>query len=185
MSIYFNHKLGRIHQRGFTLIEALVAVMVFSVVTVVVGSSFSNMITLQRRGFSAQKLQENSMFVLELMAREIRVSTVNGPDYACLSGPDFGTTLTITHPVNGTVSYRSANGIVYRTEGGIETALNPPDTQFTKLYFCVKNSGIDQYQTRVTIIVQVENTTGIANDKLIFNLQTTVSSRVTDNELQN
>ncbi|MDP2647887.1 MAG: prepilin-type N-terminal cleavage/methylation domain-containing protein [Candidatus Yanofskybacteria bacterium] len=170
---------------GFTLIEIIVAVGVFSFVVTIMGSSFAQMIKLQRRALSAQKIQENSMFVLELMAREIRVSTVQSGNMACTNPGNFGTSLAITHPVSGTISYRSSNGIVYRTEGGIETSISSQDVNFSQLYFCIKGSGLDTVQTRIGIIAQVENTTGIASDKLIFNLQTTVTSRNTSNEFQN
>src|SRR5438105_4644914 len=94
-----NNKFSK--QLGFTLIEVMISSLVFSIIMITVSSLFIQILNNQRRAFAMQKIQENSLFIMELMAREIRVSKIenqNSPDCTL-------TSLSITHPVNGPVTY--------------------------------------------------------------------------------
>ena len=86
-------------QKGFTLIETLTTTLIFSILVVEIGLLVSQSFNLERRGFSAQKIQENGLLVLETMAREIRVSRVANQDSNCTA-----TSLTITHPDQGAIA---------------------------------------------------------------------------------
>jgi len=68
---------------GFTLIELMVSVFMFSILMIVVESAFVSSLDMQRRAFSIQQSEENANFMLESMAKEIRVSKVSGPDSDC------------------------------------------------------------------------------------------------------
>ena len=176
--------IARAYQAGFSLIEVLAALLAFSIILITVGSIFVRMVAFQRRGFAAQKIQENSLYVLELMAREIRVSTI-GPnqDNDCSSTP--GTTLSMNHPVNGSVTYSlSPEGMVSRTVGGVEAYISSRDVKFTSLGFCINGSSRDQKQARIAIIATVENTEGLPAEKLTFHLETMVAAREIATELQ-
>ena len=171
------------NSQGFTLIEMLVTVFVFSVIVIGVGGIFTDILALQRRGSGAQKVQENTQFVLELMAREIRVSKVDNQDAPLCDR----TTLTIVHPVNGPVSYSTANGRIQRLAGGILTTLTSNDVNITRLNFCVAGttvtSGVgDHLQARVGIILQASSQDSNPEDTVTFDLQTMVVSR--DNDIE-
>src|SRR3990167_2313335 len=84
---------------GFTIIEVLVSAFVFSIIAIVVGGLFVQILASERRAFACQKIQENGLFIMELMSREIRVSQIENQNSSNCSA----TTLTIQHPVNGTV----------------------------------------------------------------------------------
>ncbi len=167
---------------GFTLVEMLVAMLVFSLIAMAVSLVFVQAISIENRGQGAQKVQENALFALELMAREIRVSvfTTNQDSSDCSR-----TTITFHHPVNATVSYGfdSINNAVTRTAEGIVTQLTGKDVE-TSAHFCVLGSGIDQSQVRVTILMNIKNKAKNPAEQVIFNIQTTVSSRDIGQEQQ-
>ncbi|MBX4211377.1 MAG: prepilin-type N-terminal cleavage/methylation domain-containing protein [Candidatus Yanofskybacteria bacterium] len=172
------------NQGGFTVIEMITAVFVFSVIMVATGTAFVHTLGLQRRGFGAQKVQENTLFVLETMAREIRVSTIQTPDSNCGLGAQA--VLTINHPVNGIVQYSiNAGGAITRTVGGVTTIISGQDVTFINPQFCVRGSGIDDKQVRVTIVATVENISTSGRDKVSVPIQTTVSSREVATEFEN
>jgi len=61
-------------QVGFTLIETLIAVSMFSVVIVIALDSFVKIIKLNRQSVQAQELQDNMRFLYELMSKEIKMA---------------------------------------------------------------------------------------------------------------
>ncbi len=162
------------YEKGFTLIEMLVTVSVFTVLMTIIGSIFTQTLDLQRIAFNLQTLEENSRFSLEVMAREIRFGKLTGPSTAC-PGSD---SLSLVHPVNGDIAYNLVDGRVVRNVNGIDAILTSTKVDVTSLNFCVTGaeSG-DGKQPMVTILMSME--TGIKNPQRI-NLQTTITTRLLD-----
>src|SRR3989338_9469835 len=99
---------------GFTIVEVLIASFVFSIIAIGISSIFIGILTNERRAFAAQKIEENEMFVLEMMARDIRVSKIENQE-----DPTCGlTTLTITHPVKGAIVYGFQDGGIQKNQRG-------------------------------------------------------------------
>lgn len=166
-------------ESGFTIVEVVIAAFVFSIIGILVGNIFVQSSHLQRRGFSAQAIQENAQFALEMMTREIRVGAITTVDSECSS-----TSLDLIHPVNGSVWYSLSGGVVVRTEGGVRTELTSTDVNVTKMVFCISGSASnDDRPTRVTIVMNVQNRTG--RDIVSVPIQTTVVSRDIASELIN
>jgi len=165
-------------QRGFGIVELIVATFVFSIMSVIVATNFVDVLDLQRRGFAAQAIQEEILFATEMMTREIRVSQIQSPD-------DLGcnlTTLSIGHPINGPIVYSVSGGIINKTVGGNTFSITSSKVNFSRLNFCVRGSGVDDEQPRVTIIASVRPTGG---EDLQFDIQTSISSRDLREELLN
>lgn len=177
-----NYFRGPASSAGFTLVEALVAALVFSIIAMAVSTFFTRSLGLQRKGLGAQKVQENALFALELMAREIRVSTF--PSVQDAPACD-NTSLTIIHPVNGTVTYAfdASNEVITRTAGGVTANLTASDINVTRLGFCVKGSGLDGYQARVGIVANFQSDVASAQDRVDVDIQTSVSLRDVVTEL--
>jgi len=164
-------------QRGFSLIELLVAATVFTFVAAGVSGLFVSALNLQRRATSIQHIEENALFVLESIAREVRVSIVESGDTGC-APPGLDTReLVIKHPVNGTVRYQ------YETLGGLGRitrngeSMTSEDVNVTAFAFCVSGSGADNRQTRVTMPITLESTDVRQEMKVTTSLQTSVVSR--------
>ncbi|HZZ99218.1 MAG TPA: prepilin-type N-terminal cleavage/methylation domain-containing protein, partial [Candidatus Paceibacterota bacterium] len=156
-------KFSSNQQKGFTLVEMLVASLIFSIIVLAVSEIFVTVLTNQRRAFAAQQIEESGQFAMELMAREIRVSDITDQDSTDCSA----TTLTIDHPVNGTVVYSLNSGVLQRTADGVTTDISSSEVKFSRLNFCVAGSGpTDQEQARVAILAAVQNKSG--RDTLTF-----------------
>jgi len=166
-------------QKGFTIIEVLITSFVFSMIVIIVATNFVDILRLQRRGFAAQVIQEEALFSIEMMSREIRVSQINGPD-------DINcnlTSLTIDHPINGLTTFFANNGVINKTIGGDTFPITSSKINFSRLNFCIRGSGIDNAQPRITIVASIQTVGGQVN--LQFDIQTTVSSRDVREEFLN
>lgn len=164
-------------KNGFTLIELLVAVFVFSILVTLAGGSFVSTLSLQRRALNMKNTEENGRFILELMARELRVANpINTPDTNCpVSG---ASSLIFQHPVNGAVVYSLSGGQVHRQVGGTDTIISSPNVEVARLNFCISgNTANDDKQPRVTVILSLKSG-GTMVESSTIDLQTTVSQRV-------
>lgn len=158
-------------QKGFSIVEVITATFIFSIISIIVSTNFVDIMRLQRRGFGAQKIQEEALFAVESMAREIRVSQIQSPD-------DINcnlTSLIIDHPINGPTTYSVSSGIISKTVGGDTFPITSSKINFSRLNFCIRGAGIDDEQPRVTIVASVRTASGI--EGLQFDIQTTISSR--------
>ena len=165
-----------LHEKGFTLVELLVAILLVSIIMTIGASVFVQALDLQRRAFNIQQAEENASFVLEAMAKEIRVGVVTVPvsDSDCPATPSA--TLTITHPVNGTVSYSLVDTDIHRIVNGVDTVMNSNSVQFVRLSFCVTGVGVgDSKQPRITVIASVRSTA--TKQQITADIQTTISQR--------
>ena len=157
--------------KGFSVIEVLATALVFSMAVTSIVGILTRSLQLQRRATATQKIQENAMFVLEYMTREIRVSSIANQDSNCTA-----TVLNLNHPTSGSITYSLSNGSVTRTVGGVTGILSSNDIQFSGLVFCIKGSALgDNLPTRVTIIATISDrsTRPLAS----VALQTTIDSR--------
>ena len=168
---------------GFTLIEMLVTVLVFSMLVIIITGIFAQAVRVERQAVLSQRIQENAMYVLESMAKEIRVSDIIDQDSPnCAAAPlDH---ITINHPVNGVITYRlNSSGNIER-QSSSTTIVNSSVTQFTRFNFCITGSGINDNQSaKVTTLISIKNREGVG--QISINLQTTVVSRNVVTEFQN
>lgn len=145
-------------QKGFTLIELLVAMIIFAIVVTTVITIFVRGTTSQRRVFALQEIQENARFMIEKIAKEIRMSEIS-------SGSGEPSAIDIIHPVNDNVNYSFSAGQILRNGA----AINSNEVTVTGKFSIDKT-----YQPRVTISMEVKSSSQPENK---INLQTTLSSR--------
>ena len=165
-------------EAGFTIVEVLVTSVIFSIIAMAVSGIFVETLSLQRRASASQKIQDNAIFVLESMSRDIRVSAISNQE----SPGCTANTLTVIHPVKGDVVFRMNNGAIEKSQaGGPFVAISGSDVRFARFNFCITGSISDDDKTpKVAILTTVENVSG--REVLEVNLQTTVSSRDEINE---
>lgn len=179
MSKYRNTEILKYGQSGFSIVEVLITTFVFSIMSLIVAGNFVNILGLQRRGVAAQILQEESLFAIETMAREIRVSQITSSD-----DPNCNlTSLIINHPINGSTTYSASGGVISKTVGGSTFSITSSKISFSRLNFCVVGSGVDDKQPRIAVIASVKTAGG--QDGLRFDIQTTISSRDVREEFLN
>lgn len=178
-----NFKLFK-NQRGFSIIEAVTSIFVFSIVALIISGLLVQAMNVERRAFSAQAIQENVLAVLALMAKEIRVSTISDQNNNCTTDPPLNI-LNIIHPIEGAITYRLSSGVVERVTAGIIHTLSSDDVIFNNLIFCISGSAtpFDNKSARVTVLLSVSNKKG--RERLTTNIHTTVTSRDIVDELLN
>ena len=172
-------------ESGFSIIETIVSIFVFSVVALVVSSILVRSMQVERRAFANQVIQENALAVFEILAKEIRVSDINNQNTNCSTQAPL-TSLTINHPIDGAVLYRLDNeGMVEKIIGPATYIISSSEVIFNSLKFCVIGSALpkDDESARVTMIASISNKVG--PDFFTVNTQTTVFSRMIANQFEN
>lgn len=172
--------------KGFSLVEMLVAATIFSFMIVAITGIYSQIISLQRRAQGAARVQENALFIVESLAREIRFAKVSTPpDETCST-----TLLSINHPVNGLVEYQFQGGAIFRKQelgtGGTGTfeQITSPEVEFISFGFCIDGTEAgDDEQVRITMPMTIQNIASHPGNRVKVSLQTTVVSRDLETDL--
>ena len=164
---------NHISENGFTVVEVLVTSLIFSIMAMAVSAIFIQIINLERRAFAIQKIQDNALLVLEEVSRDMRVSRISNQE----SSNCTATTITLIHPLKGTVIYQVSAGTVQRSvNGGNLIDVSGSDVNFTRMNFCILGSlANDNKSPRVSIVTSVQNRTG--KEIMQIDLQTTTTSR--------
>ena len=176
--------------RGFTLLELIISLAVFSVVVLGALGSLLAITNAQKRAVALQTVQDNINFAFELMTKEIRTGSI----YHCgLSNSDIALSPQDCDTGGPSFTFRNARGqmVTYRVEDGhLEKiidgntldplVLTAAEVTVEYIQFYVLGSEAnDQMQPRVTIVMKA-----VAGEKEIgrsrINLQTTVSQRQID-----
>lgn len=188
------------HNKGFSLIEMMIAVAIFSVVMVVTMGALFMVVANNRKLQSMQTVVNALNFAFEDMARSIRVGSMYHCGYSgvaldasiatvrdCASGTgetamSFETDLGNTGTVSDQVIYRKNGSTIEKSSDGGATflAVTPPEVIITDLVFYVTGSSrSDTKQPRV--IVRVGGYMQIrANERSYFNLETMMTQRLYD-----
>lgn len=152
---------------GFTLVELLVAITLFSVVSLTIAGIFSMVLKSQRKAMSIGDVQEAGRYLLESMAKEIRMSTVN-------TGTSSGvTTINISNPRLETFDYTFDPASKQILRNG--QAINPSDTEVDGRFYIET----ENYPSRakVTIVIGIRSKNSRAEEGANMMLQATVAGR--------
>jgi len=181
---------------GFTLIEMLVAVMIFSLIIGVISGVFISGLRGQKMTLSSQKLLDQISYALEYMSRALRMANKQTADIpACLF--QEGLNYEITHSGSGLkfinhleeddcqeffledsqLKYRKKIG-----QAGEETLdLTSSNLQITSLIFSISGEGQDDdLQPRVTIFLNMKGKGQKPEEQPEMKIQTTISQRNLD-----
>lgn len=160
------------NKKGFTLIELIVAVALFVIVISIVISLFTTGLMGYRKVMAIQNVQENGLFLLEFIAKEIRMSTVN-------SNPNIYT-LKITRPNGESITYSFTGGAINRTSPSASGPINSPEVSVSGRFYTLGIGTGDNQQPRVSIVMKVESTSAKVEEKSEINIQATLSPRNLD-----
>ncbi len=180
---------------GFTLIEVLVSMSIFSIVMLVATGAVFSVIEANRKSHSLKSVMTNLNFALESMMRDIRVGTRYACDGSgdCPISPGARFLYKANRDVDGDSFYDPLDNndqIEYALSGGrIEKRIygTSPSTYpitaeeitITDLKFYVIGTGnSDGKQPKV--VFTISGYSGAGNSKSDFNIQTTVSQRALD-----
>jgi prepilin-type N-terminal cleavage/methylation domain-containing protein len=172
--------------RGFTLIEMIVSVGLFSVVMLVVTAAYLAIITLDKESRSTNELVVNLSFALESMARNVRTGTA----YSC-AGAGNGTCeqLSFIDAEGKPVTYvRKVEGVessIGQCLSGACTSssavgLTDPRITIQSLTFYVWGVGTGD-QTQPQVLMTVRGTMQASVSRTVdFTIQTSATQRVLD-----
>jgi len=179
-------------QNGFTLLELLISMTVFSIVVIAFLGLFVSTFKEQKKSLNTIHLVNNGSYVMEYMTRALRMAKKD------ITGACVGTAkYNYDNPENDTAAiqflvfnkeandfvcqkfYKDGNTLKARVGiSGAGEAMLPADIIVDNLNFMIIGDGQgDEVQPRVTLVLQIK-TTG-ANSQTM-SLQTTVSQRELD-----
>jgi prepilin-type N-terminal cleavage/methylation domain-containing protein len=176
---------------GFTLVEMMVAIAVFSLIMVAAMSALINVIDANNKARSVKTAVNNINFALESMSRDMR----SGTDYACGNNaepngncPGGGNIIKYKSPradLGRYVYYKFENnqikeclekdGQICDYDIGPFLPITSSEVKITKTVFYVLNTGETTKQPRAIITISGEAGT---KEKTVFDLQTGISQRV-------
>ena len=154
--------------RGFTLVELLVSILIFSVVMLIAVGSLLSMIDANRKAQTIKAVVNNLSFALDGMGREIRTgSTFHCGSSGALASPldcgGSGGTLIAFEPYGGDPSnandqmvYRlSSNKIERSVDGGATyAAITAPEVTISDLrFFVIGSSASDAVQPKIIMLL--------------------------------
>ncbi|MDP1624897.1 MAG: type II secretion system protein [bacterium] len=178
--------------KGFTLVEVLVAVSIFAMVMLVATGAVFSIVEANKKTHSLKSVMTNLNFALESMARDMRV----GSQYSC-SGecdPDFGTDVFsykanrsvdgdgVYDPESSTdrIEYSLDNGRIFKYITGLSAyPITAEEIHIESLrFYAVGTAEGDRIQPKV--LISIRGYAGVGVTRSEFNIQTTVSQRSID-----
>lgn len=174
-------------QRGYSLLELIVSLGIFSMVMLVVMSAYVTLISLDRKARANNQLAASLSFAVESMARSMRTGT----GYACSAntsspncGASGGASISFVDSQSQTITY------LLKSDGSIGQCTGSPCTNSTavsltdhridisSLRFYVRGVGVgDNIQPRVTFVIAGSMVTE-GGEVSTFSIQTGATQRL-------
>lgn len=185
----------KIKKGGFTLIEMMAAVMIFSLIIGAISGVFISSFRSQKSALSSQRLLNQTSYALEYMSRALRMSSKQTADIpTCLS--QSGLNYEITHSGSGLkfINHLEEDDCqeFFLQDGQLKQRkkigqgeqifdLTSPSLQITSLNFGSSGwSQDDDLQPRVTIFLAVKGKGQKPEEQPEIKIQTTISQRNLD-----
>lgn len=169
--------------RGFTLIELMVAVSIFSLVMVMSAGAILAILDANYKSQTERSVMDNLNNALEDMTRSIRF----GSHYHCGSSGDLtqtqdcasgNTAMAVLDSSGNTILYALSGGSITRSvNGGAALALTSPDITITSLAFRVFGSSVSDTLQPQAIVLIKGYVSGKNQTSSSFVLETTISQR--------
>lgn len=160
--------------RGFTMIEFMVAGAVFVTIMMAITSIFVRSLRAYSQMVANQEVQDEIRYAVDTISRAVRVSEI-------VSG---GASLSIqNHPTKGNITYTLNGGVL--EENGIGITSSKVDIE--SLSFTVSGIGFEGFgigvQPRVTINIKAKSANPVFAAQTELYIQTTISQKVLDVDL--
>lgn len=189
---------------GFTLVELLVAVSIFSLTMLIIVSSLLTMVDANRKGQALSSVMNNMHFALESMTRNARTGTA----YLCGATYNAPTSPTAADCTGGNVVFgytaSDGRGVFYRHVSGnpgyIDRCIDPdpvdavypcntatnwikmtaPEINITQGRFYLFGTAPFPNGVQPRVVMVIRGTATVAGDQTAFDIQTTVVQRTPD-----
>jgi prepilin-type N-terminal cleavage/methylation domain-containing protein len=173
-------------QKGFTLIEIIVAVAIFTVVMLIAIGAVLNAVDVNKKAQSLNVIANNLNLAVESMVRDLRTGSgyelcQSGVEGACVSFRNKdGANVRYSMGGNAGAGYliKNAPAAVVSGEGRITSE----EVRLEHLAFTIRGGGSNDGPER--ILVHISGSAGSGRTASDFNIETVVTSRTLDiNEL--
>jgi prepilin-type N-terminal cleavage/methylation domain-containing protein len=187
------------NNRGYTLLEIMVSVGLFTIVMVIAMGAYVTLIGLDRKTRATNDVTSNLSFVVESIARSIRTGT----EYMCGGGPvgvadciGGSSTFSFTNDQGSRITYRlkaNPNPPYNNTVGMCDTNPACPDVQattltdpriaITTLTFYVKGSSVGdntQPQVLFTLKGTIQPDSDPNSPPITFTIESSATQRLID-----
>jgi len=173
--------------KGFSIIELLVVVVIFSIVIGAAVGVFVSALKIQKYNLSHQQLLNQTSYAMEYMERAIRMAVKDDGTHGCLSAGDNydnpgGNTRIkfLNYKEECQQFYLGTDQLMALNTNILGSALPMTSDDFTVTFlrFNVEGDGADTDQPRVTIVMEIEGEIMGSDPKM--RIQTTVSQRNLD-----
>jgi prepilin-type N-terminal cleavage/methylation domain-containing protein len=183
-----NQFLNAKRKNGFTLIELMVAVALFSAIAMVVVVIFVSGFRSQQRAMTFQVLFDQTSFFTEYLARQVRMARRSVGGTCIPIGDNYQT----THGSQGLrfitsecgceeIFLEAATGRIKEDRDGVQNYLTSEDLKVTDLSFALSGeSELDTLQARVTISLKIRGASNRPEGQPALKIQTTISQRKLD-----
>lgn len=166
---------------GFSLVELLVAIAIFSIVITAILGVFITIIKEQKIILGRQEIADNARYAMEFMSKELRMAnsiTNNGGNFPSLT---FTNSNCDSNAVCHEIIYSLDNGKIMRKDTYLgvtkgNQAISSDKITISKLSFLVNGWSLTE-APRVTIVIKGEKTVYSAQ-KVFLDLQSTISPRL-------
>jgi prepilin-type N-terminal cleavage/methylation domain-containing protein len=187
-------------KHGFTLIEMIVVLAIFSVATVAIVDIFMMASRAQKRTLTVQKIQSDARFSIEAVAREARMDMIDYDYYGGTISENPIATLALRDQDDNQIIFKKSNEdcpsgtdqcLVVSIDGGTNWAsITSRGVRVVSLNFYVaplvdpfkldveNGTYASDDQPRVTVVLSVEGVGVQPEEQTTVNLQTTVSHRI-------
>ncbi len=115
---------------GFTLIELIVAIFIFSIITIAIVSVFVSTVTAYGKAKAIKTVKENAEFAMSSIAKDVRMGKIETTDSNCIgNGGSPKACLMVTRNRGGKVCYRVASNYlgIQESVSGNTCSLNAAD----------------------------------------------------------
>lgn len=130
-------KINKKFFKGFTLVETLVAVFVFSLAITMLAGTFSSFLKNYAEAKKAKKNVENAQYAMNLMAKTIRTSFIDSVSAGFLNLDSASGTYkpldVYDYSQGKCIRYRISNHILQSATGDSNTPGDPATCQFSNL----------------------------------------------------
>lgn len=150
--------MNTMNHRGYSLLEMIVSVGVFSVIMLAATGAYLTLINLDRQARATTDVVTNLSFAVDSMSRQIRTGT----NYKCNNNSSVPNCTLSPADLFGfidsnarTVTYSIDEGQLIVTTGGVSAALTDPRVEILALNFYVRGVGDgDGIQPQVTMTIK-------------------------------
>jgi len=159
---------------GFTLIELLVTISIMAIVFGTIAGIFMSVTNAQRKIIGMANVQGSASFMLESLAKEVRMSVIN----SSLAADVLLATLTIKNSQGEDVTYTfdSANKRLLRSAGlNPPQAVNPDNISVTGNFYIKRT--FFPHRNKVTFFLRAELKNANSAQGTVMNLETSMTPR--------